>query len=63
VATHSNSGFGDMSDPVAVVECMGQKKYTKIMKKQLNPVFDEVVVFEFRDIYPVCTYAYALLRY
>jgi len=41
-----------MSDPVAKVEVMGQKQHTRIHKKTLSPLFDEVFVFEFKDIYP-----------
>jgi Ca2+-dependent lipid-binding protein len=44
--------FGAISDPVVIVECLGKKKSTKIHKKALNVMFDEVLVFKFTDKYP-----------
>lgn len=44
--------FGDTSDPVVVVKCGTQKRATKIHKKCFSAVFDEVIVFEFKDLEP-----------
>lgn len=44
-------GVRDMSDPVAVVEVMGKKKSTKIHKQAANVLFDEILFFEFRNVY------------
>jgi C2 domain len=45
-----------MSDPVVVVQMdckQKQKQQTRILKKNLNPVFDQMLVFEFKDLEPL----------
>lgn len=39
-----------LSDPVCVVECFGEKQSTKVLPKALNCVFDELLIFNFRDM-------------
>jgi hypothetical protein len=39
-----------LSDPVCVVECFGEKQSTIVLPKALNCVFDELFIFNFRDL-------------
>ena len=43
-------GWNAMSDPVVVVEVMGQKQSTEIKKNTVNAVWDQVLFFEFKDL-------------
>ena len=39
-----------LSDPVTVVECFGEKQSTQVLPKSLNCVFDEVFIFNLRNL-------------
>jgi hypothetical protein len=39
-----------LSDPVTVVECFGEKQSTQVLPKALNCVFDEVFIFNMRNL-------------
>ena len=41
---------GGTSDPIVYVSCFGQKQCTPVKEKQLSPVFDELFIFEKRDL-------------
>lgn len=38
------------SDPVVYVECFGQKMHTQTIRGQLNCVWDEVLIFNLKDL-------------
>eukprot|EP01084_Bolivina_argentea_P271456 461903_1 len=43
--------FNNACDPVVVVEILNKKRTTKVLKKQLNPYWDQILYFEF-DLQP-----------
>lgn len=39
-----------LCDPVVAVDCLGQRQYTSVKKKQLSCVLDESLFFSFKDL-------------
>jgi hypothetical protein len=46
----SKSALLGLSDPVVYVECFGQKQCTSVKEKCLSAVWDELLIFNMRNL-------------